>query len=202
LNQIGRNIVAGRVDGSSNAIASVGTAVIFSYGLAGIVVLIVMRMLSEMAAATPGLSSFTEYIRLGLGDWAGLVSGWLYWYFWVVVVAIEAIAGATILSHWIALPTWQIDLALMLLLTGVNLLSSRSYGEFEFWFSSIKVAAIVVFILIAGAYALGLTSPTGPTFGNLYSHGGFAPFGWLAVLAGMTSVVFSLCGAEIATIAA
>ena len=199
---IGGIIGAGLFVGSSTAIASVGPAVIFSYCLAGLVVLIVMRMLSEMAAATPGLGSFTEYIRLGLGDCAGFVSGWLYWYFWVVVVAIEAIAGASILSQWIALPTWQIDLALMLLLTGVNLLSSRSYGEFEFWFSSIKVAAIVVFILIAGAYALGLTSPSGQTFGNLYSHGGFAPFGWLAVLAGMTSVVFSLCGAEIATIAA
>ena len=199
---IGGIIGAGLFVGSSAAIASVGPAVILSYCLAGLVVLVVMRMLSEMASATPGIGSFTEYIRLGLGDWAGFVSGWLYWYFWVVVVAIEAIAGASILSEWIALPQWQIVLALMLLLTGVNLLSSRSYGEFEFWFSSIKVAAIVVFILIAGAYALGLTSPAGPTFANLYSHGGFAPFGWRAVLAGMTTVVFSLCGAEIATIAA
>jgi len=199
---IGGIIGAGLFVGSSAAIASVGPAVILSYCLAGLVVLVVMRMLSEMAAATPGLGSFTEYVRLGLGDWAGFVSGWLYWYFWVVVVAIEAIAGASILSQWIALPTWQIDLALMLVLTGVNLLSSRSYGEFEFWFSSIKVAAIVVFILIAGAYAFGLTSPEGPTFANLYSHGGFAPFGWLAALAGVTTVVFSLCGAEIATIAA
>jgi GABA permease len=199
---IGGIIGAGLFVGSSAAIATIGPAVILSYVLAGLVVLMVMRMLSEMAAATPGIGSFTEYIRLGLGDWAGFVSGWLYWYFWVVVVAIEAIAGASILAQWIALPTWQIGLVLMLLLTGVNLLSARSYGEFEFWFSSIKVAAIVVFIVIAGAYALGLTSPSGPTFGNLYAHGGFAPFGWLAVLAGMTTVVFSLCGAEIATIAA
>jgi L-asparagine transporter-like permease len=199
---IGGIIGAGLFVGSSAAIATIGPAVILSYVLAGLVVLMVMRMLSEMAAATPGIGSFTEYIRLGLGDWAGFVSGWLYWYFWVVVVAIEAIAGASILAQWIASPTWQIGLVLMLLLTGVNLLSSRSYGEFEFWFASIKVAAIVVFIVIAGAYALGLTSPSGPTFGNLYAHGGFAPFGWLAVLAGMTTVVFSLCGAEIATIAA
>ena len=75
-------------------------------------------------------------------------------------MAIEAIAGAALLHQWIDLPVWQIGLVLMLALTAVNLLSSRSYGEFEFWFSSIKVAAIVIFILIAGAYALGLTSPT------------------------------------------
>lgn len=199
---IGGIIGAGLFVGSSAAIASVGPAVILSYVLAGLVVLMVMRMLSEMAMATPGLGSFTEYIRLGLGDWAGFLSGWLYWYFWVVVVAIEAIAGAALLHEWIDLPVWQIGLILMVLLTAVNLMSARSYGEFEFWFSSIKVAAIIIFIMIAGAYALGLTSPTGPTFANLHVHGGFTPFGWLSVLAGMTTVVFSLCGAEIATVAA
>lgn len=199
---IGGIIGAGLFVGSSTAIATIGPAVVLSYGLAGIVVLVVMRMLSEMAAATPGLGSFTEYVRLGLGEWGGFVGGWLYWYFWVVVVAIEAIAGAAILAQWVPLPIWQIGLALMAVLTAVNLLSSRTYGEFEFWFSSIKVAAIVAFIAIAGAYAFGFTSGSGPTFANLYEHGGFAPFGWLAVLGGMTTVVFSLCGAEIATIAA
>jgi L-asparagine transporter-like permease len=199
---IGGIIGAGLFVGSSAGIATIGPAVIVSYALAGAVVLLVMRMLGEMATATPGLGSFTEYVRLGLGDWAGFVSGWLYWYFWVVVVAIEAIAGAAILHLWIDLPVWQIVLALMLLLTAVNLMSSRSYGEFEFWFASIKVGAIVAFIAIAGAYALGLTSPDGPTFANLSAHRGFAPFGWTAVLAGATTIVFSLCGAEIVTVAA
>jgi L-asparagine transporter-like permease len=199
---IGGIIGAGLFVGSSSAIATIGPAVVVSYALAGLVVLVIMRMLSEMASASPGLGSFIEYIRLGLGDWAGFVSGWLYWYFWVVVVAIEAIAGAALLHEWIDLPVWQIGLALMLSLTAVNLLSSRSYGEFEFWFSSIKVAAIVIFILIAGAYALGLSSPDGPTFSNLTAHGGFAPFGVVSILAGVTTVIFSLCGAEIVTIAA
>jgi len=199
---IGGIIGAGLFVGSSAGIATVGPAILASYVLAGAVVLIVMRMLAEMATATPGLGAFTEYIRLGLGPWAGFVSGWLYWYFWVVVVAIEAIAGAALLHAWIALPVWTIVLVLMLALTAVNLMSSRSYGEFEFWFASIKVGAIVAFILIAGAYALGLTSPAGATFANLYSDGGFAPFGWTAALAGATTIVFSLCGAEIATVAA
>jgi L-asparagine transporter-like permease len=199
---IGGIIGAGLFVGSGVGIATVGPAIVVSYLLAGVVVLMVMRMLGEMATATPGLGSFTEYIRLGLGSWAGFVSGWLYWYFWVVVVAIEAIAGAALLHAWIALPVWTIVLVLMLALTVVNLMSARSYGEFEFWFASIKVGAIVAFIVIAGAYALGLTSPAGPTFANLYSDGGFAPFGWAAALAGATTIVFSLCGAEIATIAA
>lgn len=88
---IGGIIGASLFVGSSAAIAAVGPAIIVSYLLAGLVILFVMRMLSEMACAYPRIGSFTEYGRLGLGNWAGFTGGWLYWYFWVVVVAIEAI---------------------------------------------------------------------------------------------------------------
>jgi L-asparagine transporter-like permease len=199
---IGGIIGAGLFVGSSTSIATVGPAVIVSYGLAGIVILMIMRMLSEMATLAPAAGSFTELIRVGLGNWAGFISGWLYWYFWVVVVAIEAIAGAVILQMWLPFATWQIGVVLLAMMTAVNLFSARSYGEFEFWLSSAKVAAIVVFIAIAGSWAFGVTSPAGATFGNLVAYGGFAPKGWMAVLGGVTSVIFALCGAEIATIAA
>jgi L-asparagine transporter-like permease len=200
---IGGIIGAGLFVGSSTAIATIGPAAILSYALSGLVILSIMRMLSELASAYPGTGSFTEFARLGLGNWAGFTAGWLYWYFWVVVVPIEALAGATILNAWYpAIAIWQIALLLLTLMTCVNLMSARSFGEFEFWFSSIKVAAILVFICIAGAYATGLTSPAGETFGNLTSHGGFAPHGMLTVLAGVTSVIFSFVGAEIVTIAA
>jgi GABA permease len=202
---IGGIIGAGLFVGSSTAIATVGPAVVISYLLAGLVILFVMRMLSEMAIANPGIGAFTEFTRLGLGDWAGFVSGWLYWYFWAVVVAFEAIAGAKIilvLVPGLPLAVWQIGIVLLALLTLVNLLSTRSFGEFEYWFSLLKVCAIVGFILVAAAFAFGFTSPTGNTFANLTAHGGFAPGGPLAILGGITSVIFALCGAEIATIAA
>jgi L-asparagine transporter-like permease len=199
---IGGIIGAGLFVGSSTSIATVGPAVIVSYALAGLVIVLIMRMLSEMAMALPHAGSFTEFTRIALGNWAGFIGGWLYWYFWVVVVAIEAIAGAVIIQEWLPFETWQIGVVLLASMTAVNLMSTRSYGEFEFWFASLKVAAIVVFIVIAAAYASGITAPTGATFGNLTAHGGFAPFGVVAVLAGVTSVIFALCGAEIATIAA
>ncbi|HEX8413921.1 MAG TPA: amino acid permease [Sphingomicrobium sp.] len=200
---IGGIIGAGLFVGSSTSIATVGPAVIVSYLLAGLIVLLVMRMLSEMAVAVPGVQSFPEFARVGLGDWAGFMSGWLYWYFWVVVVAIEAIAGAAIIRLWLpAFQVWEIGVVLMAALTAVNLLSARLFGEFEFWFSSLKVGAIIAFIVIAASFAFGVTSPAGPTFSNLSDHGGFAPFGWVAMLAGVTSVIFALTGAEIATVAA
>jgi GABA permease len=202
LISIGGIIGAGLFVGSSANIASVGPAVLVSYVVAGALMFLVMRMLAEMAAANPQALSFADHARAGLGAWAGFVCGWLYWYFWVVVVGIEAIAGAKILQTWIPLEVWQIGLALMVVLTATNLLSTRSYGEFEFWFASIKVAAIVAFIAVAGSYAFGLTSPTGATLGNLVDHGGFAPFGAAAILAGVTGIVFSMTGAEIVTVVA
>ena len=90
---IGGIIGAGLFVGSSTSIASIGPACIVSYGVAGLVILLVMRMLSELAASHPGVGAFTEFARLGLGEWAGFTSGWLYWYFWVMVVPIEALAG-------------------------------------------------------------------------------------------------------------
>jgi GABA permease len=199
---IGGIIGAGLFVGSSTSINAVGPAVIVSYAAAGLVILLVMRMLSEMASLYPGAGSFTELVRIGLGHRAGFVCGWLYWYFWVVVVAIEAIAGAVIVATWVPLPVWLIGTLLLAAMTGVNLLSTRSFGEFEFWFALLKVVAILAFILVAGLWVSGITSPAGPTFENLFVNGGFAPHGWVAIIGGITSVIFALCGAEIATIAA
>jgi L-asparagine transporter-like permease len=199
---IGGIIGAGLFVGSSVAISAAGPAVIISYVLTGLLIFLIMRMLGEMAVGMPAVRSFTEFARAGLGNWAGFSVGWLYWYFWVVVVPVEAIAGATILRDWFPLPVWQIGGVLMALMTAVNLMSARSFGEFEFWFASIKVGAIISFILLAAAYAFGLTSGTGPTVSNLYVHKGFAPFGYQAVLAAVTTVIFSMMGAEIVTIAA
>ncbi|WP_296679779.1 amino acid permease [Novosphingobium sp.] len=200
---IGGIIGAGLFVGSSTTIAQVGPAAVITYALAGLIIMLVMRMISEMAMAMPGVQAFPDFARAGIGHWAGFLSGWLYWYFWVVVVAIEAIAGAKILGQWFPqVEPWQIGVGLMALLTGVNLMSTRSYGEFEFWFSLTKVLAIIGFIFVAGAWAFGISNPSGPTFSNLTEHGGFAPKGWGVALAAVTSTIFALCGAEISTIAA
>jgi GABA permease len=199
---IGGIIGAGLFVSSSTSIIAGGPASFISYAITGLLILLVMRMLGEMTTALPHVRSFTEFARAGLGEGAGFIVGWLYWYFWVLVVPVEAIAGAKILQHWIPLSPLQIGLGLMTVMTCVNLMSARSYAEFEFWFASIKVAAILVFIAIAASYAFGWTAPHGATFGNLVEHGGFTPHGWIAVLAAVPTVFFAMTGAEITTIAA
>ncbi len=200
---IGGIIGAGLFVSSSAAIAAAGPAVVISYALTGTLVLLVMRMLGEMAVAMPDVRSFTEFARAGLGNWAGFTIGWLYWYFWVIVIPAEAIAGALIIQQWLPqLSMLAIGTALMVVMTCVNLMSARSYGEFEFWFSLVKVVAILVFIAVTASYAFGLIGPKVSTFGNLTAHGGFMPLGPVPVLATVTTVFFSMMGAEIVTIAA
>jgi len=196
-------IGAGLFVGSANAIKEAGPAVLISYFMAGTLVVLVMRMLGEMATANPDTGSFSVYSDRALGGWAGFSVGWLYWWFWVLVIPVEATAAAAILSDLVGAPQWVWALAVTLLLTVTNLISVGNYGEFEFWFALIKVVAIVAFIGIGIAAILGLI-PDSQVSGidQLWQPDGFMPNGFGAVIAGMLVTMFSFMGTEIVTIAA
>lgn len=195
-------IGAGLFVGSANAIALAGPAVLISYAFAGLLVVFVMRMLGEMATANPDSGSFSVYADRALGRWAGFSIGWLYWRFWVLVIPVEATAGAKILSGWIDWPQWVFALAITAFLTGTNLLSVSNYGEFEFWFALIKVVAIVVFLGLGTVAILGLL-PTSHASGlGGFVNEGFFADGWSGVLAAMLTTMFAFMGTEIVTVAA
>lgn len=193
--------------GSGAVIHTAGPSAVVSYVIGGAIVVIVMRMLGEMASARPALGSFMEYARESLGDWAGFTVGWLYWYYWVGVVAFEAVAGGKILSAWTGLPSWIFALILMMVLTGTNLISSRSFGETEFWLASIKVTTIVVFLVVGALFVLGVWPHAHFSVGNIGQDGFFAKGdligqGGFSVIHGVVLVIFSYFGAEIVTMAA
>jgi len=200
---LGGVIGAGLFVGSGVVINSVGPASFITYAVTGVLIVMIMRMLGEMATANPSTGSFADYARQALGGWAGFSVAWLYWYFWVIVVGFEAVAGAGILQKWLPdIPLWIMSLGLLLLMTATNLYSVGSFGEFEFWFASIKVATICIFLLIGGLYVLGLWPGHSLDFSNLTAHGGFLPNGATSIFSGIVVVIFSMVGAEIATIAA
>jgi GABA permease len=199
---IGGVIGAGLFVGSGVVISDTGPGSFLTYAMAGVLIIMVMRMLAEMAVANPSTGSFADYSRNALGNWAGFSVGWLYWYFWVIVVGFEAIAGAKIVQYWIDVPLWLIALVFMILMTTTNLFSVKSYGEFEFWFAGIKVAAILVFIALGALFVVGLWPNKSADFSNLTAHGGFMPMGFGAITVGIVTVIFSMVGAEIVTIAA
>ncbi|GAB2673927.1 GABA permease [Gordonia jinhuaensis] len=196
-------IGAGLFVGSANAITKAGPAVLIPYAMAGALVVLVMRMLGEMATANPDTGSFSVYADRALGHWAGFSVGWLYWWFWVLVIPVEATAAATILTDLVGGAQWIWALAVTLLLTVTNLASVGNYGEFEFWFALIKVVAIVAFILVGVAAMLGWF-PDSQVSGisHLWQPDGFMPNGFGAVIAGMLITMFSFMGTEIVTIAA
>ena len=198
-------IGAGLFVGSGHAIAAAGPAVLISYLAAGTLVVLVMRMLGEMAVASPDTGSFSTYANRAIGPWAGFTIGWLYWWFWVLVIPLEAIAAAAILHSWFpAIDTWMFALSITCALTLTNLYSVARYGEFEFWLSLVKVVAIIAFIVVC-AIALAGALPTTQVSGLgtlISSNGGFAPNGYSPVLGALLTTMFSFMGTEIVTIAA
>jgi GABA permease len=200
---LGGVIGAGLFVGSGVVVQATGPAAVISFALTGTLVVLVMRMLGEMAAAYPAVGGFYEYNRLALGELAGFLTGWMYWYYWVIVVAMEAVAGARLLDAWFpGIAPWVLTLGLVLSFTAINLFSVRSWGEFEYWFASIKVAAIAVFLCAGGAYIAGMWPEPGPGLTNLTGHGGFMPHGVIPVLTGAVAAMGFYFGAELVTVAA
>jgi GABA permease len=200
---LGGVIGAGLFVGSSAIISEAGPSTFLIYGITGILVGLVMRMLGEMAAAHPTTGSFTDYTRMAFGNWAGFSTGWMYWYFWVIVVGFEAVVGGQIINGWVpAIPAWAISLGLMLIMTAVNLLSVGSFGEAEYWFAGVKIVAIVAFIIVTTLYVFHALPNSTASLSNLTAHGGFFPNGWQMLFSGIVVVIFSMTGVEVATIAA
>ncbi|RAS71401.1 amino acid/polyamine/organocation transporter (APC superfamily) [Lentzea atacamensis] len=198
---LGGVIGAGLFVGTGAGIALAGPAVLISFALAGLLALLTMRMLGEMAAEHPSSGAFSVHAEKAIGPWAGFTIGWLYWCAVGVVLAVEATGAAKIASSWIpAVPQWAWVLIFMSALTAINLTDVRNFGEFEFWFAGLKIAAIILFLALGTAAIAGLI-PTvdSPGLSNLHD---FLPNGWSGVLAGLMAVVFAFGGLEVVTIAA
>jgi len=201
---LGGVIGAGLFVGSGSAIAQAGPAAVVAYAVVGVLVVLIMRMLAELAVTSPETGSFASYARREIGPWAGFATGWCYAYLWAVIIGFEAVAGAGIFSRMVPeIPAWSAALIFMTILTASNLLSVRSFGELEFWFAAIKIFVIAAFLVLGVAAIIGvLPGIAAPGMKNLTGNGGFAPHGWLQVgLAGLV-VVFSYFGTEVVTIAA
>ena len=190
--------------GSGSIIAEAGPAAILAYFAGGALVVFIMRMLGEMAATSPDTGSFSTYADRAIGRWAGFTIGWLYWWFWVLLMAWEAYIAGLILHEWF--PLISVNVFTMLMTIGlicINFMQVSKYGEVEFWFALIKVVAIVIFIII-GILAITKLWPLAKVngFSQLTAHGGFMPNGIGPVIIALLGVMFSFLGAEIVTIAA
>lgn len=199
---IGSVIGTGLFFGSAKSIHLTGPSIVLSYLLGGIVMYIIMRALGEMTVYSPSSGSFSEYAHRYLGEYAGFIAGWSAWFEYTVVCMVELSAVTFFLDYWIpGVAPWIMCLVILILFTLVNLISVRFFGEFEFWFVSIKVTAVTAMILF-GLYLIffrhglnvGILSFKDP---HLLFAGGLSGFAISLVI-----VVFSFGGAEFVCIAA
>src|SRR6202008_3123141 len=197
---IGGTIGVGLFLGSARAIHSAGPALILAYALGGVAIFFIMRALGELLTYRPVAGSFATYADEFCGPLPGFITGWSYWFAWVVTAMAELTAIGVYVRFWFpAVPQWLPGLVALLVLYGTQLLAVRVYGELEFWFALIKVVTIVGLIvagLVVIVFHVGDLGASA-SFSNLWSHGGFLPFGILGVLLTMQIVMFAYEGVEL-----
>jgi amino acid transporter, AAT family len=197
---LGGTIGVGLFLGSAQAIHDAGPGLLLSYAVGGIVIFFIMRALGELLTYRPVAGSFATYADEFCGPFAGFVTGWSYWFNWVVSVMAEITAIGIYVRFWIPwMPQWLPPLAVLIVLYGANLLAVRVFGELEFWFALIKVVTIVALIVTGVAVIVLHLGAFGSQagFANLWSHGGFLPFGMLGVLLTLQMVMFAYSGVEL-----
>ncbi|SFS17751.1 amino acid/polyamine/organocation transporter, APC superfamily (TC 2.A.3) [Dyella sp. OK004] len=199
LMALGSAIGVGLFLGSANAIKLAGPAILLSYIMGGIAIFIIMRALGEMAVHNPVAGSFSRYAQDYLGPLSGYLTGWNYWFMWLVTCVAEITAVGIYMGIWFPdVPQWIWALAALAAMGAVNLATVKAYGEFEFWFAMIKVVTIVLMIIGGGAMILFGLGNHGVATGisNLWAHGGFMPNGAQGMLMALQMVMFAYLGVE------
>jgi aromatic amino acid transport protein AroP len=195
---LGGAIGTGLFLGISQSIKLAGPSVILGYAIAGFIAFLMMRQLGEMVVQEPVSGSFSHFAYKYWGSFAGFMSGWNYWVLNILVCMAELSAiGLYIQYWWPEIPTWASALVFFLLINGINLLHVKLFGEMEFWFSIVKILAILAMIGF-GSYLLA-TGTAGPQAGisNLWALGGFFPFGVEGLVMAMAVIIFAFGGIEL-----
>lgn len=194
-------IGTGIFKGSAETLQQAGPSVVFAYLAGGLLLLIVMTALAEMALTHPK-HNVQMLIHKAMGSRSAFVTGWLYWINWVVVTTVEIVAAGSFLQYWFDLPLWILALICGVLIIAINLSQVKNYGELEFWFAGIKITTLTLFIILGASLIFGIipSSAANPVE-NLTSNGGFMPFGLGGIASAFLVVVFSYGGAELVGVA-
>lgn len=205
LMSLGAAIGVGLFLGSASAIKLAGPGIILGYAFAGMIMFFIMRALGEMAIQKPVAGSFSQYARDYLGSLPGFLTGWNYWFLWVVTCMAEITAAGIYMEYWFPdVPRWIWALAALVIMASVNFLAVKAYGELEFWFALIKIVTIVFMIISGiGMIAFGIGNGGFATgISNLWEHGGLLPNGITGVLMSLQMVMFAFLGIEMIGITA
>lgn len=202
---LGGTIGVGLFMGSASTIAWTGPSVMLAYAIAGIFIFFIMRSMGEMLYLEPTTGSYASFASNYIHPLAGYLTAWSNWFQWVIVGMSEIIAVGLYMQYWFPdLPAWIPGVIAMVILGAANLISVKSFGEFEFWFALIKIITIILMIVAGlgliffglgnGGHAIGLS--------NLWSNGGFFTGGWKGFFFALSLVVAAYQGVELIGITA
>jgi AAT family amino acid transporter len=197
---LGGTIGVGLFLGSAKAIHNAGPGLLLSYAIVGVVIFFIMRALGELLLYRPVSGSFAAYADEFCGPFAGFVTGWSYWFTWVVTAMAELTAIGIYIHYWFPdIPQFLPALVALVVMYGANLLAARVFGELEFWFALIKIVTILLLIIAGVSVIVFDIGDLGRTasFSNLWSNGGFLPFGIVGVLFTLQIVAFAYTGVEL-----
>ena len=199
---LGSAIGTGLFFGAGQSISIAGPSILLAYAVGGVIMYIILRALGEMTVHEPNVGSFSYYSYKYIGGFAGFISGWNYWFLYIIVCMLELTASTMFLDFWFpSLSHWQVALFILCIFAVINLLNVRYFGEFEFWFAGIKVLTIIALIIL-GLYLIFFGNNTNSHINNLWQNGGFMAHGFKGFLMSFVVVVFSFGGTELVGIMA
>jgi aromatic amino acid transport protein AroP len=209
---LGGAIGTGLFLGIGPAAVLAGPSVILGYALAGIIAFFIMRQLGEMVVEEPVSGSFSHFANKYWGSFAGFASGWNYWVLYILVSMSELTAiGIYVHFWWPEIPLWTSSLFFFIVINALNLTSVKVYGEVEFWFSIIKVAAIIAMIIFGVYLLISGTGGEQASLQNLWNDDGFFSKGVLSadgrggyqgLFAAIALIMFAFGGLELIGITA
>lgn len=206
---IGGAIGTGLFFASGSAISTAGPGgALLAFAVMGILVYFLMTSLGEMATLLPVTGSFETYATRFVDPALGFALGWNYWFCWAICVSAELVAGSIIMKFWLPDANATLWSALFLIIIFIlNSLSALAYGESEYWFASIKVITIIIFLIIGLLMIIGILGSENIGFENWTlsdGHGRHAPFagGIFAIINVFLVAGFSFSGTELVGLAA
>ncbi|WP_284982251.1 amino acid permease [Arthrobacter sp. efr-133-TYG-118] len=204
---MGGAIGTGLFLGAGGRLASAGPVLPVVYAICGVFAFFVLRALGELVLHRPSSGSFVSYAREFFGEKAAYVSGWVYAISWALTAIVDITAIAVYFHYWTAfssVPQWVLALAALAVVTGVNLISVKLFGELEFWFAIIKVGALVAFLIVGGIFFAGNFPVAGhsPGFSLIAENGGLLPNGLLPAVIIVQGIVFAYAGIDLIGVAA
>ncbi|MBN1054983.1 amino acid permease [Clostridium botulinum] len=197
---IGGAIGTGLFLGSGRSIHLAGPSILFAYMITGIICFFIMRALGELLLSNLNYHSFVDFVYDYLGDKAAFITGWTYWFCWISLAMADLTATGLYIQYWFPnIAQWVPSLIFLVILLIMNLTTVKLFGEMEFWFSLIKVIAILALIIIGTVMIIkGFSTDAGiSSFTNLWSHSGWFPNGVRGFVLSFPMVVFAFTGIEL-----